>query len=370
MKLTVPTKSSVLKGVIRDEITSGKRSEGERIPGEHELCKMYGVSRFTVRDAIAQLADEGFLEKRHGVGTFVKDPKKAKKHGLILLVRQEPKSFGEDTFRYRIDEQRFTEVVQTASQTSIDKQVIHSICVCRDCETLKRGLNNILEMSELQGVILTQNLDYPVKDNMIAMLEHWGLNYCSVDDADRPIHKKSISIDPEPGSLEALEDLWSLGHRRIAFTGKPVHDYGPCIGNETGQYASFHKFCKNRNIDHTPLTVSTQWSYNSIYHGIKEILTCASRPTALFCQSFGRALVALEICRETGIKVPEQLSIIASDNVMEAEATPPPLNCIDFLVGQRTRIAFEYLLGEIPETDMPIRVPSAYIRRNSTASAT
>lgn len=44
---------------------------GDRLPAEQELVQKIGVSRATVRDALARLAADGSIEKRWGVGTFV-----------------------------------------------------------------------------------------------------------------------------------------------------------------------------------------------------------------------------------------------------------------------------------------------------------
>jgi DNA-binding FadR family transcriptional regulator len=44
---------------------------GEKLPTEHILAKTFGVSRSVVREAIAQLRNEGLVETRQGVGAFV-----------------------------------------------------------------------------------------------------------------------------------------------------------------------------------------------------------------------------------------------------------------------------------------------------------
>lgn len=60
-----------LKNSLTEAIRSGRYAPGEPVPTETQLCEQYAVSRITVRRAISELQEEGFLEKRHGKGTFV-----------------------------------------------------------------------------------------------------------------------------------------------------------------------------------------------------------------------------------------------------------------------------------------------------------
>lgn len=57
---------------LKEKILKGEWKDNEKIPPEFELMQLYGVSRATVRAAIDALVAEGFLVKRHGVGTFVR----------------------------------------------------------------------------------------------------------------------------------------------------------------------------------------------------------------------------------------------------------------------------------------------------------
>lgn len=63
-----------IAGQIGREIAEGRIGPGEKLPTEHILAKTFGVSRSVVREAIAQLRNEGLVETRQGVGAFVTEP--------------------------------------------------------------------------------------------------------------------------------------------------------------------------------------------------------------------------------------------------------------------------------------------------------
>lgn len=59
---------------LRMQIQAGDLATGKRIPTEKELVHNYGVSRTVVREAVARLTAEGYLEPRQGSGVFVTTP--------------------------------------------------------------------------------------------------------------------------------------------------------------------------------------------------------------------------------------------------------------------------------------------------------
>jgi DNA-binding GntR family transcriptional regulator len=56
---------------LRARIRAGEWRPGERIPSEPELAREQTVSRSSVRAAITLLEEEGFVDRRHGSGTYV-----------------------------------------------------------------------------------------------------------------------------------------------------------------------------------------------------------------------------------------------------------------------------------------------------------
>ncbi len=71
-----------IAGQIGKEITEGRIAPGEKLPTEHILSKTFGVSRSVVREAIAQLRNEGLVETRQGVGAFATD--RERRHSIRI----------------------------------------------------------------------------------------------------------------------------------------------------------------------------------------------------------------------------------------------------------------------------------------------
>ena len=65
--------TSQLSGQLRDALADGRLATGERLPSTRMLAGLLGVSRTVVTGAYAQLFAEGWLEGRHGSGTYVAD---------------------------------------------------------------------------------------------------------------------------------------------------------------------------------------------------------------------------------------------------------------------------------------------------------
>ena len=60
-----------LAGDLRAQILAGDFADGKPFPTETVLCSTFDVSRFTVREALRRLENEGLIERRRGSGTTV-----------------------------------------------------------------------------------------------------------------------------------------------------------------------------------------------------------------------------------------------------------------------------------------------------------
>jgi GntR family transcriptional regulator len=60
---------------LREEIRAGQLAPGDRLPSEEDLKSRFGKSPGTIREALRVLQSEGLIEKQHGRGSFVREPR-------------------------------------------------------------------------------------------------------------------------------------------------------------------------------------------------------------------------------------------------------------------------------------------------------
>ncbi|MGA7834661.1 MAG: GntR family transcriptional regulator [Acidimicrobiales bacterium] len=70
---------------LRRDLEKGKLRVGTKLVNEQELATRFDVSRLTVREAVASLVAAGYLERRHGSGTYVVGRPRAR-HSLDITL--------------------------------------------------------------------------------------------------------------------------------------------------------------------------------------------------------------------------------------------------------------------------------------------
>lgn len=75
-----------LKSCLIDRIRNGVYHDGKKISSEPELCREFSLSRNTIRQAVKELEQAGFLYRVQGKGTFVRNrtPEQSRKIALII----------------------------------------------------------------------------------------------------------------------------------------------------------------------------------------------------------------------------------------------------------------------------------------------
>ena len=83
-----------LRKIILSMIDGGKLKPGDKLYSEAEFCKNFNISRMTVRRVINDLANEGYIQRVAGKGSFVCEPKIIEKLTYVSTFTEDMKSRG------------------------------------------------------------------------------------------------------------------------------------------------------------------------------------------------------------------------------------------------------------------------------------
>jgi len=92
------TLHSRIREELRERILQGSLQPHDRVPSESELMAQYGVSRITVRQALADLQSARMIFKVPGKGSFVAQPKPFQELGRLQGFAEAMSSMGHATF--------------------------------------------------------------------------------------------------------------------------------------------------------------------------------------------------------------------------------------------------------------------------------
>lgn len=161
-----------LKDILKQKIASGEFKPGEALPGERQLMETYGVSRVTVRQAIAELVNEGLLYRQHGKGTFVAPKRIERPLARLLGVAEELTLEGLD-IEIQVIKTGFLEAPPEVRQELHLAEGEPVFCVTRLITAAHQPL--LLDSSYFPSAIgqLLQNIDLS-KDLIYTQLELYG----------------------------------------------------------------------------------------------------------------------------------------------------------------------------------------------------
>lgn len=174
-----------------------------------------------------------------------------------------------------------------------------------------------------------------------------------------------IYADHYQGASEAVRYLVSLGHRRIAYiTGR--------VGMQNDQ--RYHAYCDmlaEAGIPYDPdLVVEGDYSIQTGAECARVLLRLADRPTAIFAANDQSALGALEVAKELGVRVPEDLSLVGFDNIPDARYYG--LTTVEQPLARMGAMAVEMLIdlieGRIQEKSI-LKIPTQFVIRQSCQAA-
>ncbi|MBI1880725.1 MAG: LacI family DNA-binding transcriptional regulator [Chloroflexi bacterium] len=134
----------------------------------------------------------------------------------------------------------------------------------------------------------------------------------------------SVAIDDMQGAQLAVEHLLALGHRQIGYIGT----VGRPKSNER-RLAGYCTALERAGLIVNPALIVSPASNDDIEQGQAGLNPLVAQgATAIFCYNDRIAIGLLMACRQRGLSVPHQLSLIGFDDIEPALYTTPPLTTI------------------------------------------
>jgi len=176
-----------------------------------------------------------------------------------------------------------------------------------------------------------------------------------------------VLADNFSGSQAATRYLLQLGHRHIGF----IVRYS-ALSNITERIRGYESALAEAGIPKNPaLVVAGGFGFEEGRRAIGELIRLTPRPSAVVVSPDVVAIGAIRACRDAGLRVPEDMSIIGFDDIPVSACISPSLTTVSLPIWEMGHRAAEMLLKLIEANGEPgprqrIVLPTALIPREST----
>jgi GntR family transcriptional regulator of arabinose operon len=308
-------KYQMLKEYISDLIVNNILGTGEKIPSENELADRFEISRHTVRQAIGEMTNEGWLYRVQGKGTYVnQNPDAAKqKPGTIAVMT-----------------------------TYLSDYIFPSIIRGIDSVLSENGYNIVLGCTNNQHGKENQILENFLSQNIAGLIVEPTKSALPNPNTDlyKKIHENNIPIlfmhgyyreldysyiieNDEMAGYIAAKHLIDLGHKKIGGIFK-IDDIQGHL-----RFAGYQRALKENNIVASDSCV-VWYDTDDITRKIDEqyLKGMLKQCSALICYNDEIAVKVMDLMRKVKIRIPEDMSLVGFDDSQLAVASETKLTSI------------------------------------------
>lgn len=312
MQGTTKAKYRSVVRTLRDNIIQGIYLPGHRLPNRSEMVTQFGVSMATVQRAFDALIEDGFVRAQARNGTFVAEhPPHLCSYGLVIssaqqwsryfmAVREAVETVKTDDVQFR-EYSTSREIGSRADVAQLCKDVQHH----RLAGLIFAGLPN-----DLRGTPALDNLDIPR-----VIIER------------NPQFDLPMVFGDLASFLErAVAHLFSKGRRRIAHLR---------VDYPGGNMEEFEITLRQLNVETRPywiLPIPMGSSFRSAKHIVHLLMRLRGedRPDALIVHDDNLVEHAVAGLVAAGVKVPEELDVIAQCNYPSPVPSVLPIKRLGF----------------------------------------
>ena len=351
-----------LKSYLMDEVTSGRLKPGDALPSEQLLTQTLKVARNTVRQAIGELARDGFVRRVPGRGTFVDEK----------IDDREEKDAHHDVQNGNHSRQGLEVFAMVTPETksafypslldgfeNATSRIHHQTLIGNSRNDLDIQARIMLQLLDKQvaGIAMVPVDGIPTPPYQICQLQQRGIPvvFChrSVEGIDAPMQ----SIPFYDMGRKAGGAIIRQGHRRVAVFSYSIEQRKPpqpmveglrdSVSDVGGQLPD--EFCVSFPFASPELGQHE----DEVFESLARICRRPDRPTAIMCSFDNLAeLLYLQLGR-LGLRVPKDISLMGFGGVERRGAVQRQLTSVAIDEAQVGRRAVE-LLGEIRSGKRPI----------------
>ncbi len=304
-KTSLKRKKPYYKAISREIEEYIKREKPSMLPTEHQFMEKYKVSRTTIRKALGLLKEANTIESVKGRGTAVSKKIKRVSEMNFLLILPEYSRF-----------QHYQRDIFAKLQDFLGKKGagINVMVAAGQCELNSRQ-KQWLEKADgiFAGASAIRAAGW---SSLLQLYYHKTLILLNFD----PVNFKFVYCDKAQGTAIATKHLLGLGHRKIATIGLVI---------DSLRLSVFESVMEQNNVNHdSSLDINCAGFHHAGYIAAGELVEKNIDFTAVVAQNDICALGVMERLLQMGYKIPEDVSIIGYDNLLDSESYPVPLTTV------------------------------------------
>ena len=347
--MTAIPKYRDLLNVVRQEIFDGKFDSAGKFPSEEQLIRRFGVSRNTVRSALAELKRTGVLETRNGSGTYLSAAasRPVGTLGMIVPGMAMTEIFQQicGTFIRAARDAGYTTLCGGASSSDPATRTMQALRAAHDCAE-RRVAGVVFEPIEL-----TENTAVTTTE-VLSILRKARIPIVLIDrDIVMPPQRSTfdlVGIDNVRGGYMLAEHLIGNGARRIHVLCRP-NSAPTCRKRAQGvNLAILDRGLRSAARDNLHEIDPRDGA------AVKALLR-RFRPDSIVCCNDATATDLLVTLRALGVRVPEDISVTGVDGLRCASIVTPTLTTVRQPCEAIARTALKMLLERIATPSLPPR---------------
>jgi DNA-binding LacI/PurR family transcriptional regulator len=342
---------------LRQQMTDGQLAAGVKLPALRELADQFKVSTNTIRQAIRVLEREGCLYHVPDVGAFV-HPSFPSKLGTRVTIGLVTLNIG-GAFEMAI-----ARSIEQACQDRGWELLIYDARLSPELE----GSNLArLEDSGTRGAIILPINDHANLETLVK-LRLSGYPMVLVDRGSPGLKVDFVESNHEKAGYMATKHLLDHGHKRVFMVTWP-----PLATSITARIRGFEQALITYGLEPTRghmAWIDPQVSARGVqegknwlegYEAVMPVLKATEPPMAFFALNDYVGWGVFEACRELGLRVPQDVSIICVDDSDITRAMSPPMTVVAQRTGEIGRKAVELLERRLQAPKVDIEPERAVI---------